>query len=138
MKKLTIIIGLLVAAQIVFSQDKVDLTLEVEGILDNTGLLKVNVFNSKDTYLKESVQSVSFDLEAAEGSQFVLEGLPKGEYAVSVVHDENKNGQLDFGAMGPVEGYGFSNNPPATFGPASYEDAKLEVEEDMVLTIKLN
>ena len=138
MKNLIIIIGLLVAAQIAFSQDKVSLTLEVEGILDSTGVLKVNEFNSKDTYLKKSVRAVEFDLDALQEGSFILRDLPRGEYAISVVHDENRNGELDFGAMGPIEGYGFSNNPPAAFGPAAYEEARLNVENDMTLAIKLN
>ena len=138
MKKLTIIIGLLVAAQIAYTQSEVNITINVKGMLNRAGLLHVNVFNSSATYLKEPVRSMEFKLAEHEGDQFVIEGLPKGEYAISVVHDENSNGELDFGAMGPDEGYGFSNNPSAAFGPASYDDARLTIEEDTALTIKLN
>lgn len=138
MKKLTIIIGLLVAAQIAYTQNTVNITLNVKGMLNRAGLLQVSVFNSAANYLKEPVRSIEFKLEEHDGDQFIIEGLPKGEYAISVVHDENSNGELDFGAMGPDEGYGFSNNPPAAYGPAPYNDARLTVEEDIALTITLN
>ncbi|MEM8568210.1 MAG: DUF2141 domain-containing protein [Bacteroidota bacterium] len=138
MKKLVIILGLLVAAKIVCAQETVSITVEVEGMLNHKGEMMVNVFNSSSSYLKEPFKSLKVDLNKHEGNIFLVEGLPKGEYAVSVLHDENKNGDLDFGGMGPVEGYGFSNNPNAAFGPAKYADAKFEIEGDTVLTIKLN
>ncbi|MEM6525698.1 MAG: DUF2141 domain-containing protein [Bacteroidota bacterium] len=138
MKKLVIILGLLVAAKIVCAQETVSITVEVEGMLNHKGEMMVNVFNSSSSYLEEPFKSLKVDLNKHEGNIFLVEGLPKGEYAVSVLHDENKNGDLDFGGMGPVEGYGFSNNPNAAFGPAKYADAKFEIEGDTVLTIKLN
>ena len=118
MKKLVIILGLLVAAKIACAQETVSVTLEVEGMLNSKGKMSINVFNSKATYLQEAIQSIKVDLADHEGNTFVIENLEKGEYAISVHHDENDNGELDFGGMGPVEGYGFSNNPDASFGPA--------------------
>lgn len=138
MKKLIIILGLLVAIKIAYAQETVSVTLEVEGMLNKKGNMSINVFNSTETYLKEPVQSMKIDLADYEGNSFILENLEKGEYAISVHHDENDNGELDFGGMGPVEGYGFSNNPDAAFGPAKYEAAKLDIQKDIVLAIKLN
>ncbi len=38
--------------------------------------------------------------------------LPEGDYAVTVIHDENDNQKLDLGFMHiPTEGWGNSNNP---------------------------
>ena len=142
MKKLVIILGLLVAAVAVYGQNEaketVSVTLNVEGILNRNGAVSINVFNSESSYLKQSFKSMKVDLSEHEGTAFIVDGLPKGEYAISVLHDENKNGELDFGGMGPIEGYGFSNNPDASFGPAPYTKAKLSIEEDTVLTVALN
>ena len=138
MKKLVIILGLLVAAKIVAAQETVSVTLEVEGMLNNKGEMMINVFNSQATYLQKSIKALRVDLASHEGNSFVINDLDKGEYAISVVHDENTNGELDFGGMGPVEGYGFSNNPNAAFGPAEYSAAKFELSADTTLTIKLN
>lgn len=138
MKKLVIVLGLLVAAKIACAQETVSVTLEVEGMLNSKGEMKVTVFNSEATYLKQPVKMLKVDLGSHESNTFVIEGLEKGEYAISVLHDENANGELDFGGMGPIEGYGFSNNPNAAFGPAEYSKARLNIESDTVLTIKLN
>ncbi len=39
---------------------------------------------------------------------FHFEGLPAGPYAVVVFHDENGNGTIDHGLLGPSEPIGFS------------------------------
>jgi uncharacterized protein (DUF2141 family) len=54
-------------------------------------------------------------------------GLPSGEYAVSLFHDENRNGKLDRMAGIPKEGVGFSNNPRLMFGPPRFIQAQFSV-----------
>jgi len=51
-------------------------------------------------------------------------GLPSGDYAVSLFHDENANGRLDRLAGIPTEGVGFSNNPRLLFGPPRFVQAR--------------
>lgn len=52
--------------------------------------------------------------------------------AISAFHDENMDNELNtLGALGiPTESYGFSNNPPFSFGPPSYEQAAIAVGQD--------
>lgn len=57
----------------------------------------------------------------------VIEGLPGGDYAVSVIHDENGNGKLDTFAGIPREGIGFSRNPKLAFGPPRFTAASFAV-----------
>ena len=54
-----------------------------------------------------------------------FEGVSPGRYAVSVMHDEDADGELDTGLFGiPEEGWGVSNDAPAgAFGPPSFESA---------------
>lgn len=59
-----------------------------------------------------------------------FEGLPLRDYAVAVIHDENGNGRLDTLAGIPREGYGFSRNPPVTFGPPRFAAARFAVTGD--------
>jgi uncharacterized protein (DUF2141 family) len=65
--------------------------------------------------------------------------LPQGVYAVSLFHDENRNGKLDSGVMRiPKEGYGFSNNPAKRFGPPKYEETTFVLSQPQYTTeIKL-
>jgi uncharacterized protein (DUF2141 family) len=59
----------------------------------------------------------------------VFEGVPYGEYAVKVFHDENGNEKLDTNFVGmPKEKFGFSNDARGRFGPPSYEQARFRFE----------
>lgn len=57
-----------------------------------------------------------------------IDGLARGEYALSVIHDENGNSKLDTFAGIPREGFGFSRNPRIAFGPPRFAAAEFAVE----------
>ncbi len=59
-----------------------------------------------------------------------FEGLPHGDYAVAVIHDENTNAKLDTFAGIPREGYGFSRNPPVMFGAPRFAAARFAITTD--------
>lgn len=64
-------------------------------------------------------------------AQVKFEDVLFGEYAISVFHDENDNGEIDTNWLGiPKEGVGASNNAKGRMGPPKYEDAKFDFTED--------
>ncbi len=72
------------------------------------------------------------------GKGIIFDNLSPGDYALSVIHDENDNDKLDTNFMGiPKEGFGFSNNPRIMFGPPSFEKCLFKVPESSTLTIEL-
>lgn len=54
-------------------------------------------------------------------------GLPSGDYALALIHDENGNNRLDTFMGIPREGFGFSRNPAIGFGPPSFASAQFSV-----------
>ncbi len=56
-----------------------------------------------------------------------LAGISPGSYALSVMHDENRNGRLDTLIGIPREGFGFSRNPAVRFGPPRFDQVRMEV-----------
>ncbi|WP_231370315.1 DUF2141 domain-containing protein [Sphingomonas phyllosphaerae] len=56
--------------------------------------------------------------------------LPRGDYAVAVIHDENDNKKLDTFAGIPKEGFGFSRNPAIRFGPPRFAAARFTLATD--------
>jgi uncharacterized protein (DUF2141 family) len=62
-----------------------------------------------------------------------------GDYAVSVLHDENQNKDMDQGKLGiPKEGYGFSNDATGMIGPPSFRKARFHVPTgDSSITINM-
>jgi uncharacterized protein (DUF2141 family) len=59
-----------------------------------------------------------------------VDGLPRGAYALALIHDENSNARLDTLAGIPREGFGFSNNPPIGFGPPRFASARFSLAGD--------
>lgn len=61
-----------------------------------------------------------------------VKGLEPGNYAISLVHDENANGRLDKAILIPREGFGFSRNPKITFGPPKFSAVEVSVGQGEV------
>lgn len=59
-----------------------------------------------------------------------IAGLPYGDYAIAVIHDENGNKKLDTFMGIPREGFGFSRNPPIGFGAPRFTAARFSVQGD--------
>ena len=59
-----------------------------------------------------------------------FDALPRGTYALAVIHDENSNAKLDTFAGIPREGFGFSRNPPIRFGAPRFAAARFDLASD--------
>ncbi|MGI9552193.1 MAG: DUF2141 domain-containing protein, partial [Aurantibacter sp.] len=66
--------------------------------------------------------------------------LDIGDYAISIYHDVDADGELDANLFKiPTEPTGFSNNPKSIFGPPDYRKALFSFGKDgQEITIKLN
>jgi len=103
------------------------LRVEVTHIKNSTGTVRVGLFNSDANFLKKAFtgQTVKVNGEKVE---VIFKNIPPGEYAISVIHDENENGELDSNLFGiPKEGFGFGNDAMGTFGPPAFDKAKITV-----------
>lgn len=117
------------------SAQNVKLTVSVSGLKNNTGAVKVGLYNSEGTFLKTTYKSLASEIKNNE-AVVTFENLPVGEYAISTYHDENNNGKLDKNMMGiPSESYAASNNAKGFMGPPSYKDAKFVVSKDSKIEI---
>ncbi|MEM7354485.1 MAG: DUF2141 domain-containing protein [Acidobacteriota bacterium] len=103
------------------------LTVHLDCLKTREGVVRIALFDSADTHLKESVDSAS--VSAGQGSvHWQSSDLPAGEYSLAIYHDVNDNGRLDKNFLGlPKEPYGFSNNLRARFGPPKWAKGKLTV-----------
>lgn len=114
-----------------------NLTVHIQGIEQDKGKVFVALFNSQETWLKQSFKSLEQDVTGATCT-VTFTDLPKGEYAIAIFHDENGNGTMDFGKMGiPIEKFGFSNDAKCVMGPPAFEDTKIVFEKDAESTINL-
>jgi len=90
-----------------------------------------SVFDSKASFLKSPTLNLQLKQTPGEYSSCQFEVTRGKRYAVSVVIDENMNGQLDTNLLGiPSEAIGTSNNPTSRFGPPSYEESSFVIEDE--------
>jgi uncharacterized protein (DUF2141 family) len=117
------------------------LTVTVQNFRNNNGQVFVALYNKEDAFPKYPDRAVKLLYAPVQNKKAVIvfESLPPGEYAVSVFHDENKNGKMDTNFFGiPKEGVGASNDARGHLGPPHYKDAKFNFSgNNMSITINM-
>jgi uncharacterized protein (DUF2141 family) len=110
----------------------------VKNIRAPKGSIRIGLFTNQKDFMKTPVQGRVVKAIGTEVT-VVFEDLPAGDYAISVIHDENENGELDSNKMGiPKEGFAFGNNAMGSFGPPAFEKAKISLNGlNVVQTVKL-
>jgi|TARA_B100001094_G_scaffold250969_1_gene248667 uncharacterized protein (DUF2141 family) len=139
MKKLYLIFLLLYVSNSYSQSKSSDFTLSIKvgNFKTIKGVLRVCITDKKDDFLKSCIFSKTVVVKD-ETVSLKIENMEKGNYAVSVYHDENNNDILEttrlFGI--PIEPYGFSNNPSMTFGP-SFKKSVFKMTSDQNISIRL-
>ena len=116
------------------------LTIKVIGLRNHKGDLVFGVFKAGDGFPTEKGKSINWQVKPADADSVVFScRLPPGRYAASVLHDENRNGKMDFNALGiPLEGYGVTNNPKPRLRKATFKEALFTLPpEGATLTISI-
>lgn len=130
MKLRYFVLALIFCTSVASAQTNIEVT--VRNIKEQKGSIRVGLFNNEDNFLKKAVEGKVVKADAKE-VKVVFENLKTGDYAVSVIHDENDNGELDTNALGmPKEGFAFGNNAMGMFGPPSFEKAKVSIDKSTI------
>lgn len=122
------------------AQDKLAvITVKITGLKGKDGVALITLYDSEDTWLKipKAVQVVKTAITGAEMT-VTFKGVRPGTYGVSVVHDANKNSEMDmrwFPWPQPKEGAAASNDPAAKAGPPKWDGAKFTVTAEDI-TVK--
>ena len=123
--------GILAALSLGGAAPVATLDVDVDHLRNAKGLIRVCLTADPDNF-----PSCVDDADAATRSVAAnvrtirFAGLPHGNYAVAVIHDENSNAKLDTFAGIPREGFGFSRNPAVTFGPPRFTAARFTIDSD--------
>jgi len=132
LKKVSIlIIGvILMSFNIQNNYEAYSLTITVKDLRNSKGVVQFAIYNKDGSipdekfkkYYKKDIATIN-----DHSATITFNDLPKGKYAVNILHDENKNGKIDKNFILPKEGIGFSNyesigmsNRPK-FSKASFE-----------------
>lgn len=112
----------------------------VNGIKSFNGQINVALYNTSANFniIEKAFYKQTYSIK---GNSIIISipNVPIGEYAISLFHDVNKNLQIDKNMLGiPKEGFAFSNNATANFGPPNWESAKFMVVSNKKYTQNLN
>ena len=115
------------------------LTIKIQNIEVVKGNIRIGVFNTSETFLKESSIFKSYVIPVNDTTEtIIIDDLPKGEYAFIMFHDKNSDGKLNRNFLGiPKELFAFSNNVVPKLAQPSFEDCKFSLAKDRVMDIKL-
>ena len=112
------------------NEETYSLTITVKDLRNSKGVVQFSIYNKEgsipDEKYKKYYKKDSIAINDRTAT-ITFNGLPKGRYAINILHDENKNGKVDKKFILPKEGIGFSNyesigmsNRPK-FSKASFE-----------------
>lgn len=118
-----------------------EIELLIKGAKSNDGVIRVLIFDKEDGFPEEpknAIKALSLPVSNLS-AKVTVENLPSGNYAISVFHDEDSDGQIQKNNFGiPLDSYGFSNNPNLYFGPPSFSKCAVQVKNSTVkVEIKL-
>ena len=119
------------------------LTIKTNGLENSKGSVIFALYNKegslpdqkfKEYYKKENVGIIN------KNAEVTFNNLPAGLYAVTLLHDENKNKKLDRKFLMPLpkEGLGFSNYKD--FGLSNrpnFKKARFNLDKDTIITINV-
>ena len=110
------------ATSLAASPQETTLRVEVDQLRNEKGLVHACLTMDRTHFpdCKGDPWAIRLTVPASEAGELNFRLSTQGDYALSVIHDENGNGKLDTFAKIPREGFGFSRNPPIRFGPPKF------------------
>lgn len=108
------------------------------GLEHTQGQVLVALFATPEGFPSDTEQAIQRGVAHMDSTTatFTFEPVPQGEYAVSVLHDEDGDGKMKTAMFGmPAEGWGVSNDAKGRFGPPKFEDATFAAQQDTVTVV---
>jgi uncharacterized protein (DUF2141 family) len=103
----------------------------VTNLRNDHGHVACGLFNGPDGFPREEKKEFRGMSTTITGNTAVCDfkAVPAGQYAATILHDENLDGKMDFNMLGiPTKGYGFSNGAKATLSPPSFDAARISFD----------
>jgi uncharacterized protein (DUF2141 family) len=110
----------------------VPIWITIEKVRNSKGTIKVELYNGEvETGKKKGKKIARTRVKASQGeTKLCLNAPSRGDYSISLYHDENDNKKFDRNFIGiPREGFGFSNNPSIGFGLPDEEEIRFQAKQ---------
>ena len=118
--------------------EPVSISAKITGAKANQGQVMCELYANKKDFLKKAVAKITQPVDANGQATCEFGQHASGDYAVTVIHDVDSNGELKTNFLGlPKEPVGMSNNHVPKFGPPKFKKAKIQVNNDYIFKINL-
>lgn len=120
-----------------------ELAVKIHSLRNGEGFLAVSLFHENEAksfpdQAEKAVQTFYLPLEGRTEVDLKIENLAAGNYALSLMHDEDGDRKFKTNFLGmPKEGYGFSLDAPVLFGPPSFKKASFEIPKTQEMKVKV-
>lgn len=123
------------------TKEEYSLTIVVENLRNSKGVLQVALYNKDgsipDEQYKNYYKIQTTNIESGN-AEITIKNLPKGKYAINILHDENKNCKIDKGLILPKEGIGFSNySSIGLTNRPNFKKASFDLFQDKKIKVKV-
>ena len=123
------------------SEDTISLTVSTSDLKNSNGVVQFTLYNTEGSIPDEHFEKYYLQLKVDvknNAATTIFKGIPKGTYAINILHDENDNGEIDKGWILPIEGLGFSNfNSLNPLNKPSFKKAKFQLTSDKTINVKI-
>ena len=107
-----------------------NLDIVVTGLKNTNGQLMISLSKGKQGFPHNNYYKQIFipDFTSPEFN-ITIKGIPNGNYAVSLLHDEDSNGKMNRNLIRiPKEGFAFSRNYKVLLRAPKYEEANFDID----------
>jgi len=121
---------LLILSCSIFSQA---IDLKIKNIRNTKGQICVAIFvNEADFKAEKTCWEMKYSAKEILGNEMTLQiQIKPGRYGISVLHDENNNGKMDYNFFGiPNEGFGFSDYYHRGIKKPHFDDFNFYIEKN--------
>lgn len=123
------------------TEETFSLTVTVADLQNSKGIVQFSLYNTEGSIPDEHFEKYYLQLKAPISenvSTVTFKNIPKGTYAINILHDEDEDGKVTKGFILPIEGLGFSNFTSLNLlNRPSYKKAKFNLESDKTMKIKV-
>ncbi|MFT4770929.1 MAG: hypothetical protein ACI9CP_001495 [Cryomorphaceae bacterium] len=118
--------------------DLVTIRVIITNVENDDSKIMIAVFSHYTTFLTEEMYRQQI-IAVSDYTETVVEfKVAKGEYAIAIFQDMNKNGDLDRNIFSyPSEPFGFSNNYRPLVKPPHWTDVAFQVEGEKTIEVNL-
>ncbi len=116
---------------------KKSVDLHFVNFCNSIGYARIGIYNNPKTFCNESIKPFREVSGKIVGNECFIEifDLPDGEYALTLLHDENDDLVMNYNFLGlPKEGYAFSNNAFPVLSKPSFNSCKIKVVAGAIVT----